>query len=289
MDGRLLILFAVLVLFPVATPGGQEQGGGVLEQSVCGLQEPFMFWLWSGMAGNPDTSRLDGLPHVEPITFQTRDDRTLGGYLLRATGREGRSVPPRGYLLIIQGNAMLADQIIGSFTPFSSAGLDVYVYDFRGYGRSGGKRRLKAIVSDYREILAALGSSYGQRLVYAMSIGGVILLDGLDPGALLDRIVIDSAPSRLSGYGCPPEYDPVDHLPGDCSHFLFIAGDKDHVVSPAMSRELVETAQQRGAQVVRDAAFGHPFMDYDRSAHQRRLQLIQDYLLAEPGDKGPWR
>ncbi len=280
MASRFLILFSSLALFSGYGSAGQEAGGGKLERSVCGLQEPIMFWLWSGMAGSPDAGRVAGLRNVEDVTFETKDKRLLRGYKLKATGREGQLTSPKGYLLVLQGNAILADQIIGAFTNYSSAGFDVYVYDFRGYGRSGGKRRLQAIVSDYVEILAALNSSgYERRFVYAMSFGGVVFLDGFESHARLDRIVVDSTPSRLSDYGCPAAYDPVDHLPGDCRHFLFIAGQQDGVVRPSMSRLLLDTGQTCGAQVMRDAAFGHPFMDHDRSVHRRRMQAIEDYLL----------
>jgi fermentation-respiration switch protein FrsA (DUF1100 family) len=290
MTSRFQILLSFLALFSGFTSAGQEHGDMKLEQSVCGLQEPFMFWLWSGMAGSPNADRLGGLRNVEAIDFETKDNRLLRGYKLKAAGGEGRVTSPKGYLLVMQGNAILADQIIEEFTPFSSAGLDVYVYDFRGYGRSGGKRRLKAIVSDYVEILAALDSpEYEQQLVYAMSFGGVAFLDGFESHARLDRIIVDSTPSRLSDYGCPSEYDPVNHLPQDCSHFLFIVGQSDRVVPPSMSQALVETARSRGAQLLRDEAFGHPFMDYDRSVHRRRMQAIEEYLLKKPGSDPSFR
>ena len=251
-----------------------------LEQSVCGLKEPFIFWLWSSQAGSPNAGRLAGLRNVEDISFETKDNRILRGYKLKATGREGQVSSPKGYLLVLQGNAILADQIIDEFTHFSSAGFDVYIYDFRGYGRSQGKRRLKAIISDYVEILAALNSSdYDQQFIYAMSFGGIAFLDGFELHGKLDRIIVDSTPSRLSDYGCPSEYDPVNHLPEDCSHFLFIAGQRDGVVPPSMSQELVETAQERNAVILRDEEFGHPFMDYDRSVHRRRMKTIEEYLL----------
>jgi hypothetical protein len=280
MASRCLILFSVLAMF--SSCASAEQGGGYmkLEQSVCGLKEPFVFWLWSGMAGSPNADRLAGLRNVEDISFGTKDNRTLRGYKLKATGPEGQLSSPKGYLLVMQGNAILADQIINEFTDYSSAGFDVYIYDFRGYGRSDGKRRLKAIISDYVEILAALNSSgYGQRFVYAMSFGGIAFLDGFESHGKLDRIIVDSTPSRLSDHGCPPEYDPVNYLPEDCGHFLFIVGQNDRVVSHSMSRELVETARQRSAAILRDEEFGHPFMDYDRSVHQRRMKLIERYLL----------
>ena len=251
-----------------------------LEQSVCGLKEPFVFWLWSGMAGSPNADRVAGLRNVEDIAFETKDHRILRGYKLKANGSEGQLSSPRGYLLVLQGNAILADQIIGEFTRFAAAGFDVYIYDFRGYGRSEGKRRLKAIISDYAEIIDTLGSSgYAEQVVYAMSFGGIVFLDGFELHADVDRIVVDSTPSRLSAYGCPSDFDPVEHLPQDCGRFLFIVGRNDSVVSPSMSRELVETAQQRGAVILRDEEFGHPFMDYDRSVHRRRMQLIEKYLL----------
>ena len=81
--------------------------------------------------------------NIEPLWFTALDGRELGGYKLRAAN-------PRGYLLVAQGNAMLADQMMGVLTYFRDAGLDVYVYDYRGYGLSTGKSRLQAIVSDYR-------------------------------------------------------------------------------------------------------------------------------------------
>ena len=290
MAGRFLICFSLFAFFSGCTSAGQAGDAMKLEQSVCGLQEPFMFWLWSSMAGSPNAGRLSGLSHVEDIVFETKDNRLLRGYRLKATSDAGRLTAPKGYLLVMQGNAILADQIIPAFTPFSSAGFDVYVYDFRGYGRSGGKRRLKAIISDYVEILAALGASdYEQHYIYAMSFGGVAFLDGFASHARLDRIIIDSTPSRLSDYGCPSDYDPVGHLPQDCSHFLFIVGQNDRVVPPSMSQVLVETAQSRGAQVLKDAAFGHPFMDHDRSVHRRRMQTIEDYLLKKPGSDPNFR
>ncbi|MGH8523433.1 MAG: hypothetical protein ACREXY_04235 [Gammaproteobacteria bacterium] len=75
----------------------------------------------------------------------------MGGYKLRA-------VTPWGYLLVARGNAMLADHLIGEFQLIRDLGLDVYLYDYRGYGLSNGKNRLKALVSDYQEIVSALNA-----------------------------------------------------------------------------------------------------------------------------------
>jgi len=277
-------VFYLLSVFLIIGDTSAGQNGKTMnpEQIVCGLKEPLIFWLWSSQAGRPGQKRLRGLRNVEDISFTTRDGRILRGYKLAAKGNAGNNlaVNAKGYLLVLQGNAILADQILGEFRLYADAGYDVYIYDYRGYGRSEGKRRLKAMVSDYQEIIASLGSeAYRERLVYAMSFGGILLLDALEAGQSLDRVVIDSSPARLSGYGCPADYDPVNHLPADCSNYLFITGLKDNVVSPAMSREMVEKAREKGATIVAEPDFSHPFMDPDWSIHQRRMKLIADFLL----------
>jgi hypothetical protein len=91
---------------------------------------------------------------------------------------------------------------------------------------------------------------YASRSFYGISFGGVLLLDALrdDNGAKL--LIIDSSPSRLSDHGCPPEHDPVQNFPSHGADALAIDGQRDNVVSPAMSHALVERARQAGAQVV---------------------------------------
>lgn len=251
-----------------------------LEERVCGLKEPVAFWFWSIAAGHADSSRLAHLQNVDDISLTTQDGRLLRGYALRASSAGNEQVRPRGYLLVAQGNAMLADQILGSFAGFANSGLDVYIFDYRGYGRSEGKRRLKAIVSDYKEIIEHLNSlQYPTQGFYGMSFGGIVVLNALKSTLGDHRVVIDSTPSRLSGYGCPQAYDPVRNLPEHGENYLMIVGSRDHVVTPAQSKELLEIAAERGATIVRDAEFSHPFMDQALSIHQRRMRAVKGFLL----------
>ncbi len=273
------VLF-ISLLFAVVESTLADQDDSRLEESFCGVKEPVLFWLWSSMAGRPDKDRLLGLSGVEDISIRTRDGRILWGYKLGAA--LNKPAAPKGYILVVQGNAILADQILSEFKNYSIAGYDVFIFDFRGYGRSEGKRRLKAIVGDYREILTHLNAlTPNRRFVYAISLGGIIILNALVASAGVDKVVIDSSPSRLSDYGCPTDYDPVLKLPADCSNFLFIMGGSDHVVSPDASRELAESAELRGATVERVSEFGHPFMDSSGSVHTRRFELIENYLLED--------
>ena len=258
--------------------------GSKLEKAVCGIKEPIVFWRWSSIAGEPDASRVSGFSNAESVSIATTDGRTLQGYRLNAM-LSGRALSANGYLLVVQGNAMLADQVLWSFIEFSQSGFDVYIFDYRGYGRSQGKRRLKAIVNDYREIIDHLDLQlYPARLLYGMSFGGIVLLDALKGRTEDRRVVIDSAPSRLSDYGCPRVYDPVENLPEDSSNLFFVTGLKDSVVKPAMSRELVELAKERGAFVMVDPEMAHPFMDRNMLIHNRRIKTVKSFLLRKKVD-----
>ena len=244
-----------------------------LESSVCGfLREPLAFWQFRMVAGTPDASRVKSIRNIEQLSFATRDGRELGGYKLRAAN-------PRGYLLVAQGNAMLADQIMGVLAFFRDAGLDVYVYDYRGYGLSEGKSRLKAIVSDYREIVTALNAQgYRRRYLYGMSMGGVILTNAVGPSGDYDALVVDSSPSRISGLGCPEEYNPLRKLPQDASKLMLIIGLLDRVVPQQDIEEMAKIVQERGGLVLKSPEFAHPLMDINPAIRRQRFQAVADFL-----------
>jgi hypothetical protein len=244
------------------------------ETSVCGfIREPLAFWLFRRAAGSPDAQRVAGIRDIERIHFETLDKRILGGYRLRAKGK------PRGYLLVAPGNAMLADQIMGELQIFRDRGFDVYVYDYRGYGLSGGSSRLKAIISDYRELVAHLNrQNYRRRALYGMSMGGVILLNAVGARDDFSALVVDSSPSRISHLGCPGEFDPVNHLPADCSRFQLIIGERDRVVWPAEMEELMIAIRNRGGKVLERLDYAHPFQDAP-TIHRRRLEEVAAFLL----------
>ncbi len=178
-----------------------------------------------------------------------------------------------------QGNATLVDQIAHKMQTFRRLGVDVYLYDYRGYGLSDGKSRLHAIIEDYREITARLNAQpYRRRLLYGMSMGGVILMNAVAASGEYTALVVDSSPSRIARYGCPKRYDPVRHLPPDSSRILVIGGERDRVVPIAQVEELMRVAQSRGARVLRHPDLAHPFMDASAELHQSRFQAVADFL-----------
>jgi alpha/beta superfamily hydrolase len=247
-----------------------------IETAVCGsIREPFLFWLWRSMAGSPTPDRLANIKNLEQIHFKTRDGTELGGYKLFAP-------KPKGYLLVAQGNAMLADQLVADLQVFRDLELDVYIFDYRGYGISKGKSRLAAIAGDYAEIVSYLNSlGYARRLLYGISMGGVVLLNAVGRSQVYNRLVVDSSPSRISDLGCPERYDPVDHVPEDNARLMVISGAQDEVVKPSQMEELIRTVGSRKGRVLQDKKFAHPYQDSTDAVHRRRQNEVAKFLLQD--------
>jgi alpha-beta hydrolase superfamily lysophospholipase len=275
-----LPILAILVLIFCGAFLSAGQSRDNLEETICGwFKERAAFAAWSRAAGASNPSAWRSVPGAAPVTHKTRDGRTLIGYKISARTREDSSLSRKGFILVAQGNAMLADQLLHDLSTFADFGKDLFVYDYRGYGNSEGQRRLKAIVSDYRELFNTLSTnSNDERLLYGISFGGIVLLNVIGTGVKFDKAVIDSSPSRISPHGCPAEYDPVRNLPSDSSKLMIISGSKDTVVTPKDMSELISTAKSRGAQVVVSDDFAHPFMDRE-PVHQRRQQMIKEFLF----------
>jgi alpha/beta superfamily hydrolase len=272
---RLRILFFVplLLIMNAESRGTWSRESDV---AVCGsIREPLTFWLWRRLAGAPDPRLVESIKNVERLAFVSGDGTQLGGYKLAAAA-------PKGYLLVAQGNAMLADHLLADLLSFRELGLDVYIYDYRGYGVSKGKSRLAAIVADYRAIVAHLnGLGYSRQLLYGISMGGVILLNAVGDNLAYMRLVIDSSPARISHLGCPERYDPVAHLPPNSSRLMVISGGADTVVSPRDMDELIRAGQSRGARIFQDKDFAHPFQDASDKVHRRRQNEVAAFLLQE--------
>jgi alpha-beta hydrolase superfamily lysophospholipase len=283
---RFLIL-ALTVFFLIAIHGSwQANASESLEEAVCGsLREPLAFWLWSRAAGAANPQAAKRLPNLQRVTHKTKDGRILRGYKLRSTASQGEI---RGFVLVAQGNAMLADQLLLDLEYFSKAGIEAYVFDYRGYGDSEGRSRLKAIVSDYTDLFQTIAvAKNGKRFLYGISFGGVVLLNVIGSGVSADRVVIDSTPSRISHLGCPDKYDPVANFPMDGSPFLIIAGARDTVVPLEDSQELVDLAKARAGRILVDPHYAHPFMDADERLHQKRLELIGAFFADSLAQRAP--
>lgn len=268
---------AIAVLLHLCTSSAFAVSDSSLEQSVCGsFKEWLAFSLWVAAAGSPKSEAPSAIENVSSISYKTVDGRTLRGFRIAANGRA------RGALLVAQGNAMLADQLLKSLEVIARDSIDVFVFDYRGYGLSEGNPRLKAIVNDYRELAGEVSRiTPGKLYLYGMSFGGVVLLNAISSVGTVDGLVIDSSPSAISDMGCPPEYDPISNVPPSAGNILMIIGEKDRVVPPARGLALANKVRANGGRVERSEEFAHPLMDVDPRIRFARIRLVVDFFNAK--------
>ena len=229
-----------------------------LEHSVCGwIKEPAAFWIWRRFAGSPVD--MSGEGRITYSTFETQDHRKLIGFRYGSSSGVGPK-HAQGALLFAQGNAMLASHIIERLRPFANSGLDVFVFDFRGYGLSQGVPRLIALISDYHDIARRLlADGYRHLYLYGVSLGAVILVNAA-VGIHYSALALDSLPSRVSTrpFTCPKTLDPVTVLPENTSDILVVAGGSDNLVPPEESHLLRVTVAHRGGTEMVLPGIGHP-------------------------------
>ncbi|ODN65784.1 alpha/beta hydrolase [Methylophaga muralis] len=255
------------------------------EATVCGwFKERMVFTMWSSMAPNPDASRVAGNDLIQRTEFTTADDKVLKGYKYQAQDENGLATEPEGYILVALGNAMIADLMITALEQFSQRGYDIYIYDYRGYGDSQGKRRINAIIEDYKELVTHLNTKYEKQLLYGISLGGAVMANVIGSGVQFDRAVIDSSPSRLSPHGCPERIDPAENIPADAKNLLVITGEIDSVLGNDMTSEFRERAEQKGAIVFHGPNYAHPFMDSSHEIHNERLNRVINFLDGGEGN-----
>ena len=270
----------LILLFFLALPFASLAEGR--ERTVCGfIKERAYFTLWSSQAPGRDASQVTSHPLVEEASFTTGDDRTLRGYRYLAHDDNQQEVEAQGYLLVAMGNAMVSDQLIPHLERYARAGINAYVFDYRGYADSDGRRRIQAMVQDYEELITDLGQRYAQGFLYGTSLGGLVMLNALSEQGDFTRAVIDSSPSRLSDFGCPQRLDPVNHISNEnADKLLIITGASDRVLNNDMTAPLRDKADEMGARTYHGDDFDHPFMDTP-SVHRQRQQLVFDFLMKE--------
>jgi alpha/beta superfamily hydrolase len=212
----------------------------------------------------------------EEQSFPAQDGTEIYGYRAFDEEREPEQQPA---IVIILGNAMLADQLYAFAAYFALQDFTTYIFDYRGYGGSAGVPQSNALVKDFREILSLVGDKDHPALsVYALSFGGVISLVALADAKPPAALVLDGVPSSLPWYAfCPNWLNPVETLAHAPGRTLVISGTADSVVSPGQMAPLRERAAELGMESRVVDGFSHPGID-DPQTTLRRLELVRDFL-----------
>lgn len=201
---------------------------------------------------------------VEEVEFKSADGTALYGWLLRPPGER----EALGTVVHFHGNAQNMTSHVQFVDWLAERGYNVFVFDYRGYGRSGGRAKRSGIIADSQ---AALDYIRGRKdidssrlLVLGQSLGGACALAALGEGSTegVQAIAIDSsflsyrqvANSVLGGTVLTkplvhllisPGHDPADTIAKlEGIPLLFIHGDRDRIVPISNGQALFEAAPE---------------------------------------------
>ena len=198
----------------------------------------------------------------EPVDFRSADGTRLTGWFLPAVGE------PKGTIIHCHGNAQNMTSHWGFVEFLPSKGFNVFVFDYRGYGRSEGKPSRRGTVEDAR---AAVDYVFGRADVevdrvalFGQSLGGAIATVVAAEDERVRGLLIESAFGSyrseaahvlrrnpitwlfawpLSRMLISSGYDPEDYIGSISPRPVFlIHGTADRVVPSWMSEELHEGA-----------------------------------------------
>jgi uncharacterized protein len=186
----------------------------------------------------------------EDVACATEDGERLHGWWVPAAG------PPLAHVLLCHGNAgNVGDRVLHA-QLLTEAGLDVLLFDYRGYGRSTGRATEDGTYRDARAARAALLARTGvdpSRVIYlGESVGGavalelalahppagVVLLSAFTSVRDMARLHYRAVPRAL----VPDAYPSLRRIASLRAPLLVLHGEDDMIVPVEHARALYDAA-----------------------------------------------
>lgn len=185
--------------------------------------------------------------------FAAADGLRLHGWYL--PGEAGQPL-----VLFCHGNAGNISHRLESLRLLRDLGLSVFIFDYRGYGRSEGKPSEEGTYADVRGALAWLrqrGWTPARMIYFGESLGAAVALQLASehpPGGLVLEAPFTSIAAMgrhhyfllylLLGWLLDARYDNLGKIGEVRAPLLIIQGEADAIVPPAMTRQLFEAANE---------------------------------------------
>ena len=218
----------------------------LLLTSLVLMEDRFLYFPTRELSTTPERLGL----RARELSVQTEDGIRLHGWWIE--GVRGRAV------LFFHGNAgNIADRLDRARILNERFGLDVFLVDYRGYGRSQGEPSEEGLYRDARAIhQAALDQGFRpeQLVAFGESLGSAVAiqlaLDRPCAGAILETPFL-SVPAMarvhypfVPGFLIRSRFDNEQKIGALQVPKLFLVAGHDEIVPPEQGRKLFELAQE---------------------------------------------
>jgi fermentation-respiration switch protein FrsA (DUF1100 family) len=218
-----------------------------------------MFWvgqrrlMYFPLDDVPSVASL-GLRDVDEVAFETADGLRLTGWLFRLNAAD-----PAPTVIVFHGNAGNRAHRVPLADALRRIGLQVLLFDYRGYGGNPGsptEQGLEADARASRDFLINRRAVDPQSLIYfgeSLGTGVAVKLAAEHPPAAL---ILRSPYTSMADVGqhhypwlpvrllLRDRYDSLERIPNIRTRLLVIAGERDSVVPADFSRRLYDAAPQ---------------------------------------------
>jgi fermentation-respiration switch protein FrsA (DUF1100 family) len=209
----------------------------------------------------PVTPASFGLP-FEEVRLRTADGVTLGAWWIPVER-------PRGAAVLAHGNAGNIAHRIDKAALLCELGLSVLLFDYRGYGNSGGSPTEDGTYMDMEaaveHVRTARGFAPEQTLFWGESIGAAVAVEAATRQPCAGLVVesgFTSLPAMakavypwLPGFLVRLKYDSLARIPAVKAPKLILHGPSDKIVPYPMSRSLFDAST--GTRRFADLRGGH--------------------------------
>jgi len=224
----------------------------------------------------------------ESVALRTEDGETLSAWYVPAGKPPLREPAPA--LLYCHGNAGDIGDRVYSVKTFHDMGLDVLVFDYRGYGESSGRPSEKGTYADasaaWQWLSGEKGFAASNVVVFGRSMGGAVaaeLARRVRPGVLALDSTFTSAPDMARrmfpylpvGLLCRYRYDALRHVREAGCPVIVSHSANDEMVPFAHGQRLYDAAAQ--PKLLIRFRGGHNDMGLDADAGSRAQ--FRDFLV----------
>ena len=188
----------------------------------------------------------------ESVSFETTDGVRLSGWFVP-------SESARGVILFCHGNAGNISHRLDSIQIFHQLGLDVFIFDYRGYGQSEGKPTEPGTYKDaeaaWRYLIEERQVKPNEVIIFGRSLGGAVaswLAQSHTPGGLILESTFTSLPDIAAGlYPYLPvrlllrfEYNTAEYLGRVACPVLIVHSRDDEIMPFNHGQQLFESARE---------------------------------------------